>query len=164
MVLAVETLGTKNGVTVYVDKIPSGGGTVSLSEVTNVTDAKRVTLTIVTAAGYNVSANLITAEPIVVLESSPAPKRAPGLMDPLTITANSETSYSFDLPSDYNAAFVTVRFNDGSVTGITDLDQITDLNETGNYELVSDIDASAFNGLGEFKGTIDAHFHKITNL
>lgn len=164
MVLAVETLGPNNGVTVYVDRIPSNGGNVSISDVTNITNGKRVVLTVMTNAGFSVSANLITAEPIIVLEPSPAPRRAPGLMDPLVVTATSETAFYFDLPSDYSAAFVTVRFNDGSVTGITDLDQITDLNETGNYELVSDIDASAFNGLGEFKGTLDGHFHKITNL
>mgnify|MGYP002623278286 CR=1 FL=1 len=163
-VWGVDTLGPNNGVTVYVDKIPSTGGTVSLSEVNYIANGKRVVLTVTTSAGFSVSANLITAEPIVVLGSSPAPQRAPGLMDPLVVTATSETAFYFDLPSDYSAAFVTVRFNDGSVTGITDLDQITDLNETGNYELVSDIDASAFNGLGEFKGTLDGHFHKITNL
>lgn len=162
-VWGIDTLGPNNGVTVYVDKIPSTGGTVSLSEVNDIANGKRVVLTVTTSAGFSVSANLITAEPIVVLGSSPAPQRAPGLMDPLTVTG-SEPTFSFDLPSEYSAAFVTVRFNDGSVTGITDLDQITDLNETGNYELVSDIDASAFNGLGEFKGTLDGHFHKITNL
>ena len=136
MVLAVETLGPNNGVTVYVDRIPSNGGNVSINDVTNITNGKRVVLTVATNAGFSVSANLITAEPILVLEPSPAPRRAPGLMDPLVVTATSETAFYFDLPSDYTAAFVTVRFNNGSVTGITDLDQITDLNETGNYESI----------------------------
>ena len=77
---AVETL-TNNGITVYVDKIPGEGGTVSISSVTGTTD-HTVTLTVEPATGYSISANLITAEPIVSPSSS-APQRAPGLMDPL---------------------------------------------------------------------------------
>lgn len=157
-----------NGVSVYWEKIPSDGGTITNLAVTDVgvnTAGKRtVTLTIEPETGYSISASLITAEPIIDLTPSQAPKRAPGLMEKLTVTG-SGTSYSFDLPSEYSAAFVTVRFYDGTETGITDLSQIDDFTATAHYELLTDIDASGFEGFTtNFEGVLDGKFHKITNL
>ena len=159
---AVETL-TNNGITVYVDKIPGEGGTVSISSVTGTTD-HTVTLTVEPATGYSISANLITAEPIVSPSSS-APQRAPGLMDPLEVTG-SGTSYSFNLPSKYTAAYVTVTFYEGTigeVTLINDLDQIRS-NLAGKYKLVADIDATGFTGIANFTGSLDGNYHIISNL
>lgn len=167
-VRAVEQPDPVNGVMFYVDKIPSNGGTVSVESVSDVSDGKRtVTLKVVpdTDNGYSISASLISAEPIIVLSSSsssPAPRKAPGMMEPLEVSHVSGNLYSFDLPSQYTAVFVTVRFQGGNATGITSLDEITDPN--GNYQLLADVDASGFTGIATFSGTLDGNFHKISNL
>ena len=166
-VWAVEQLGPVNGIMFYVDKIPSNGGTVSINSVGAESGGKRtVTLNVVpdTEKGYSISASLISAEPIIVLSSSsssPAPRKAPGMMDNLTVTG-SGPEYSFDLPSQYTAVFVTVRFQGGNATGITSLDEITDPN--GSYQLLADVDASGITSIATFSGTLDGNFHKISNL
>ena len=105
------------GIKIYVEKSPSNGGTVSIDNVTGSEENPHtVTLNVSPADGYSVSANLITAEPIIVLPTSPAPRRAPGLMEPLVVSHVSGNLYSFVLPSDYNAAFVTVSFYEGTIT------------------------------------------------
>ena len=163
---AVEQLDPVNDVVVYVDKIPNNGGTVSVNSVGAESDGKRtVTLNVVpdTDNGYSISASLISVEPIIILSSSssPAPRKAPGMIVNLTVTG-SGTTYSFDLPSQYTAVFVTVRFQNGNATGITSLDEITD--ENGNYQLLKDVDASGFTSIENFSGTLDGNYHKIKNL
>ena len=64
---AAVNIGTKEGVTVYVDI--TGNGTVSLSSVTDITGGKRVTLSFSPSAGYIITKSSITAEPLNVLES-----------------------------------------------------------------------------------------------
>ena len=158
------------GIKIYVEKSPSNGGTVSIDNVTGSEENPHtVTLNVSPADGYSVSANLITAEPIIVLPTSPAPRRAPGLMEPLVVSHVSGNLYSFVLPSDYNAAFVTVSFYEGTITTtkvpIRSLDDITHPEDaTITYEIIGDIDAAGNTSLGDFKGTLDGGFHKIYNL
>ena len=150
---AEQSLGTKNGVTVYVDITPSGGGTVSLTSVGDISDGKRrVTISVSPNAGYIVSKSSITAVPLNVISPAPAraPQRTPGLMDELT-TNGSGYSYYFDLPSMYNGAYVTVAFS--QLTPITSLSEIT--SSTGNYIITGDITGGE-TGVSAFSGTLTA--------
>ena len=135
-----------------------------------------VTLTVTPANGYKTKTALITAEKMINPSKLSAPRRAPGT-GTLTVTGPDDGwkvgdgstgyNYTFDVPADYDGAYVTVTFVEttpsSSATQITSLSEMNDL--TGNYILVRDIDASGLTeSLGEFKGTLDGNFYKIYNL
>jgi len=127
-----------------------------------VTDISGMTVTILAspATGYSIDANHILAEKMV--DPMAAARRASGFASSLSITSNGANSFSFTIPEGYSGAYVTVNFFKDTPNGITSLDQIIDL--TGTYVLTADVDASGFNGKGEFTGTLDGGLHKVYNL
>lgn len=148
-----DNLGTKSNVTVYAEVTPSGGGTVSLTSVGDISNGKRkVTLSVSPNTGYIVSKSSITAEPLNVISPAPtrAPQRTPGLMDKLTVEGSGNIYY-FDLPSMYNGAYVTVSFY--QATTITSLSQISDAN--GYYVITADISGGE-TGVSTFSGKLTA--------
>ena len=169
-VWAYENLDPVNGITVYVDKTPSNiGGTIVVSEVVDDTDTdgKKVTLTITPPTGYTISEDLITAVPVKNISTTRT--GTPDLMEnPLQITDEGSNKYSFVLPSAYTAAYVTVTFHAGDIGSIVFIRSLDDISSTANegivYQLTTDINASGWTSIDEFKGTLDGNFHKITNL
>ncbi len=120
-----------------------------------------VTISATPAAGYSIDAAHIIAEKMIDPFAA-APRRAAGIASKLDITDNGGNSFSFTIPDGYDGAYVTVNFYKDTPNGITSLDQITDLADT--YVLTADVDASGFNGKGEFTGTLDGGLHKVYNL
>lgn len=165
---AYEILSHESGITVYVDKTPSNvGGTIAISSVSNETGGKKVTLTITPPTGYSISENLITAVPVKNISSTRI--GTPDLMEnPLQITDEGSNKYSFVLPAAYTAAYVTVTFHAGEIGSIVFIRSLDDISSTANegivYQLTTDINASGWTSIAEFKGTLDGNFHKITNL
>ena len=134
----------------------NAAGTVSVTGISEMT----VTISATPAAGYSIDATHIIAEKMV--NPLKAPRRATGIASKLDITDNGSNSFSFTIPAGYDGAYVTVNFFKDTPNGITSLDQITDL--AGTYVLTADVDASGFNGKGEFTGTLDGGLHKVYNL
>ena len=135
----------------------NSAGTVSVTGISGMT----VTISATPAAGYSIDATHIIAEKMVDPFAA-APRRATGIASKLDITDNGGNSFSFTIPAGYDGAYVTVNFFKDTPNGITSLDQITDL--AGTYVLTADVDASGFNGIGEFTGTLDGGLHKVYNL
>ena len=132
-------------------------GTVSVTDISGM----KVTISATPASGYSIDATHVIAEKMV----DPQVKAllfAPGISSKLDITDNGGNSFSFTIPEGYTGAYVTVNFYNATPNGITSLDQITDL--AGTYVLTTDVDASGFNGLGEFTGTLDGGLYKVYNL
>ena len=165
---------TDKGFTVLVEKLPnSSAGTVGVGIATN----GKVTLTVAPASGYFVNKNTIKAEKMIAASS--APRRADVMSNYLTISGDNEASssspqnYTFEIPSGFTGANVTVTFykkSDGFVQ-IYSLDELKDkINATentthgGNYELMCDVSGSGFESIETFTGTLDGGLHKITNL
>lgn len=165
---------TDKGFTVLVEKLPnSSAGTVGVS----IAEGGGVTLTVTPASGYFVNKNTIKAEKMVAASS--APRRADVMSNYLTISGDNEASssspqnYTFEIPSGFTGANVTVTFykkSDGFVQ-IYSLDELKDkINATentthgGNYELMCDVSGSGFESIETFTGTLDGGFHKITGL
>ena len=134
----------------------NSAGTVSVTGISEMT----VTISATPAAGYSIDATHIIAEKMV--NPLKAPRRATGIASKLDITDNGSNSFSFTIPAGYDGAYVTVNFFKDTPNGITSLDQITDL--AGTYVLTADVDASGFNGISEFTGTLDGGLHKVYNL
>ena len=132
-------------------------GTVSVTSI----EGMKVTISATPASGYSIDAAHILAEKMVDPLAA-APRRAQGISSKLDITDNGGNSFSFTIPDGYTGAYVTVNFFKDTPNGITSLDQITDL--AGTYVLTADVDASGFNGIGEFTGTLDGGLHKVYNL
>lgn len=141
---------------IIINKLPNndaGTVTVSVSE-------RTVTLTINPASGYFVNKNTITAEKMVELPAS-SRRRAPIMANALTVNGDDEASngnskqYTFDVPEGSSGAYVTVEFytKKGDLIAVTSLSQI---GTTGNYEIVSDINASGHTSLASFTGTLTA--------
>ena len=135
----------------------NAAGTVSVTNISGMT----VTISATPASGYSIDAAHIIAEKMVDPLAA-APRRAPGISSMLDITDNGGNSFSFTIPTGYTGAYVTVNFFNDTPNGITSLDQITDL--AGTYVLTADVDASGFNGIDEFTGTLDGGLHKVYNL
>ena len=135
----------------------NSAGTVSVTAISGMT----VTISATPAAGYSIDAAHIIAEKMIDPFAA-APRRAAGIASKLDITDNGGNSFSFTIPDGYDGAYVTVNFYKDTPNGITSLDQITDLADT--YVLTADVDASGFNGKGEFTGTLDGGLHKVYNL
>ena len=153
-----------NDIVVIIDNgITHGTVTSSVNQPT-----REVTLTVTPASGYKTKKDLILVEKMVSPDKSSAPRRAPGL-GTFDLTGTDEwvtgaTTYTFNIPADYDGAYVTVTFVSTVGNLITSLSDINDLTATGNYELAADIDASGFDGLGEFKGTLDGKNFTIHHL
>ena len=143
---------------IIINVLPNkAAGTVSVTNISGMT----VTITATPATGYTIDAAHILAEKMVDPFAA-APHHAPGIASKLDITDNGGNSFSFTIPDGYTGAYVTVNFFKDTPNGITSLDQITDL--AGTYVLTADVDASGFNGKGEFTGTLDGGLHKVYNL
>ena len=168
---AYTKLDPVNGVTVYLERTPSNtGGTIAVSDVSAVTGGKKVTLTITPSTGYSISENLITAVPVKNISTTRT--GTPDLMeDVLPITDEGDNKYHFILPSAYTAAYVTVTFHAGDIGSIVFIRSLNEISTKGDptdptevYQLATDINASGWTSIAEFKGTLDGNFHKITNL
>ncbi len=168
---AYTKLDPVNGVTVYLERTPSNtGGTIAVSDVSAVTDGKKVTLTITPSTGYSISENLITAVPVKNISTTRT--GTPDLMeDLLPIFDDGDNKYHFILPSAYTAAYVTVTFHAGDIGSIVFIRSLNEISTKGDptdptevYQLATDINASGWTSIAEFKGTLDGNFHKITNL
>ena len=151
-------------ITVIIDNgITHGTVTSSIDQTSRV-----VTLTVTPDAGYKTRTDLIMVEKMVNPGKQSAPRRAPGLGTfPVTGPNGWQSTgaqYTFTVTEDYDGAYVTVTFVSTVGNLITSLSDITDLTATGNYELAADIDASGFDGLGEFKGTLDGKHFTIHHL
>ena len=133
-----------------------------------------VTLTVTPKSGYRTRTALIIAEKMIAPSQLSAPRRAPGT-GTLTVTGASNdwvttaTNYTFNIPSDFDGAYVTVTFVEipgvGDPIQISTLSELQSINTSGNYILVRDIDASGLaTSLESFSGTLDGNFYKIYNL
>ena len=122
-----------------------------------------VTFTATATTGYSIDADHITAEKMV---DAMAPRRTSGMASKLDITDNGDNSFSFTIPNGYTGAYVTVNFYKTTANGITSLADIPNTTEglAGNYVLTADVDASGFESLGDFTGTLDGGLHKIIGL
>ena len=137
-----------------------------------------VTLTVTPAGGYQTKTDLIMAEKMIDPDKLPD-RRAPGT-GTLTVTGpdndwkehdgSTGYNYTFNLPSDFHGAYVTVTFveilsGENQPTQISTFSELQNISADGNYILTRDIDASGLtSSLGTFSGTLDGNFHKIYNL
>ena len=154
-------------------------GSVSASVGTLADGKYPVTLTVTPKSGYQTRTALITAEKMIAPNELPD-RRAPGT-GTLTVTGPSSDDswkvgngttgydYTFDIPSEFHGAFVTVTFvetpGEGDPIQISTLSELKDISASGNYILVRDIDASGLaTSLEAFSGTLDGNFYKIYNL
>ena len=138
-----------------------------------------VTLTVTPKSGYQTKTALITAEKMIAPNQLSAPRRAPGI-GTLTVTGpGSDDSwkvgdgatgygYTFDIPSEFHGAYVTVTFveipGEGDPIQISTLSELQGMSSTDSYILTRDIDASSLTSISGFSGTLDGKYHKIYNL
>ena len=178
---AADTTISKDGVTIIIDGGISNG-TVGLTAdniVANTDGSHTVTLTVTPASGYKTKKDLILVEKMVDPGKQSAPRRAPGLgtfgltggpsgSDPWIYNSSSDAdkTFNFTVTSDYDGAYVTVTFVSNTPNLITSLSDIpnTTAGLAGTYVLAADIDASGFNGLGIFTGTLDGKYFTIHHL
>ena len=159
----------KGNLKVYVNRFPND----EVGTIDNVsfggTDDRTITIKFSPSSGYSI--HEVTAEGLI--SPSLAPRRAPGLMqNTLTVTETGNAGeYQFTIDAKYSGAYVTVVFYKPGTTVITSLNDITDAN--GNYQMVTDIDASDFDGFNfkdgdnnpiPFSGTLDGNLYKIIDL
>jgi hypothetical protein len=134
-----------------------------------------VTLTVTPKSGtdYQINEKMITVEPMV--DPAAAPRRSSILANTIAVSRVGTTDdYTFTLPEQYSKANVTVRFfksnADVNVTQIFSLTDLQAISGSGSYEIVCDIDASGFNTIASFSGTLtaqakaDGTFPVIMNL
>ena len=139
---------------------PEGSVTVTVSD-------RQVTLHVTPNTGYRIKRSLIVVEKMVNPSRASSRRRSPGL-GTFDLTTGSESltdaadDYTFEIPADYDGAYVTATFVSASGNVITSLGEITEMD--GTYVLAQDIDATGFTGLENFTGTLDGNFHKIYNL
>ena len=159
----------KGDLKVYVNRFPNDEkGTIDNVSFGG-TDDRVITIKFSPSTGYSI--HQVTAEGLI--SPSLAPRRAPGLMqNTLTVTETGNAGeYQFTIDAKYSGAYVTVVFYKPGTTVITSLNDITDAN--GNYQMVTDIDASDFDGFDfkdgddnpiPFSGTLDGNLYKIIDL
>ena len=153
-------------ITVIIDEgITHGTVTSSVNQ-----ETREVTLTVTPAPDYKTRKDLILVEKMVKPDRMSAPRRALGL-GTFDLTGTDEwvtdaTTFTFIIPADYDGAYVTAIFVKNTANLITSLSDIPNTTEglNGTYELAADIDASGFEGLGEFKGTLDGKHFTIHHL
>ena len=142
-----------------------------------------VTLTVTPKSGYQTKTALITAEKMIAPNELPD-RRAPRT-GTLTVTGpGSDDSwkvgdgttgydYTFNVPSDFHGAYVTVTFVEilsgenppTQISTLLELLQGISSNSSGSYILTHDIDASGLTAsISEFSGILDGNYHKIINL
>jgi hypothetical protein len=139
-----------------------------------------VTLTVTPKSDYQTKTALITAEKMINPGKLSAPRRAPGT-GTLTVTGPDDNwkvgdgstgyNYTFNVPSGFDGAYVTVTFvktsGAGDPTQISTLSELQGIssNSSGSYILTQDIDASGLTAsISEFSGILDGNYHKIINL
>ena len=160
---------TKNDIIIEV--LPANSGnTVSVIEngIETLSDGKttRVTIAVApTGSSYTINESLIMVVPMVKPSAlQQAPRRAPGFAGSLPVHATGTANqYYFDIPDDYDGAYVTATFVESSSTTIYSLSEITTAN--GNYKLAADISGGEVAAAAKtFSGTLDGDGHKIYNL
>jgi len=122
-----------------------------------------VTIRVTKAASYTIYEGLIQVVPMIVLPNQ-APRRAPGFASTLPVSSAGENLYSFEVPEEYDGAYVTATFVSETSTTIHSLSEITDKN--GQYTLGADISGGEVPAAvkTDFAGRIDGGYHKIYNL
>ena len=153
-------------ITVIIDEgITHGTVTSSVNQ-----ETREVTLTVTPAPDYKTRKDLILVEKMVKPDRMSAPRRAPAL-GTFVLTGTDEwvtdaTTFTFIIPTEYDGAYITAIFVKNTANLITSLSDIPNTTEglNGTYELAADIDASGFEGLGEFKGTLDGKHFTIHHL
>lgn len=160
---------TENGYTVIVNKEPNdAAGTVTVS---SISAEGLVTMTVTPTSDYYTKKSMITVERMV--DASLAPRRGSILAGSIAISGTDDevitgTEYTFNIPSGYKGANVTVHFYTKTmgVSQISTLDELQDISgKSGSYEIVCDIDASGLSSsISGFTGTLDGGLYSITNL
>ena len=159
--------GTINNKDIIIEVLPANSGNnVSISSIGDKTDGKtRVTITATPTVSYTINESLIMVVPMVKFPATQqAPRRAPGFAGSLPVHATGTANqYYFDIPDDYDGAYVTATFVESSSTTIYSLSEITTAN--GNYKLAADISGGEVAAAAKtFSGTLDGDGHKIYNL
>ena len=163
---AAEVWADVTAADIIIQVMPSASaGTVSVVDISD----RVVTLTVTPASGYKIKKDLIVVEKMVNPGRSSAPRRAPGLgtfeVSGTTswITSSQSGSYTFNIPEEYDGAYVTATFVSDEANLITSLEEITEAN--GHYKLARDINASGYAGFSStFTGTFDGNGFTISNL
>ncbi len=128
-----------------------------------VNNKTKVTIRVTKADSYTIYEGLIQVVPMIILPNE-APRRAPGFAGSLPVSHKSENLYSFEVPEEYDGAYVTARFVLATSTTIYSLDEITDKN--GQYTLGADISGGEIPAgvKTDFAGSLNGNYHKIYNL
>ena len=115
----------------------NSGNNVAISSIGEKENQKtKVTIQVTKAPSYTIYEGLIQVVPMIVLPNQ-APRRAPGFASTLPVSSAGENLYSFEVPEEYDGAYVTATFVSATSTTIHSLSEITD--KTGQYTLGADI-------------------------
>ena len=114
---------------IIIEVLPANSGNnVSISSIGDKTDGKtRVTITATPTEPYTIDESLIMVVPMVKPAApQQAPRRAPGFAGSLPVDGTgSGNQYYFDMPAEYDDAYVTSTFVESSSTTIYLLSEIT---------------------------------------
>lgn len=158
------------------EKFPGKGGTITVSQETK-GDEVTVTLTVTPDKGYTITKGDIK----VYATYPPSGTRTPEIADNLTLYYNgsekedvkdpsAKRDYTFTIGSNFGVWVKEANFSSdskvpkrgGNPTEITSLSQITSTN--GDYIIIADIDASSFNSITSFSGTLEAGIAPDTHM
>lgn len=151
------------------------GGSIKYIDQTKPDEKGFVTVTITVIPdkekGYTISKNDITVVSTYPLSDPDAGTRTPEIADNLILyfegsadadidDLSAERYYTFKVPSDFGAWVKEANFQSGgskgpsrNVTTITSLNQLT---TSGSFIIIADIDATGYNSLASFTGTLTA--------
>lgn len=158
------------------EKFPGKGGTITVSQDTK-GDEVTVTLTVTPDKGYTITKGDIKVYATYPLSGT----RTPEIADNLTLYYNGsekedvkdpseKRDYTFTIGSNFGVWVKEANFSSdskgpkrgGNPTEITSLSQITSTN--GDYIITADIDASSFNSITSFSGTLEAGIDPDTHM
>ena len=142
----------------------NSGNNVAISSIGEKENQKtKVTIQVTKALSYTIYEGLIQVVPMIVLPNQ-APRRAPGFASTLPVSSAGENLYSFEVPEEYDGAYVTATFVSATSTTIHSLSEITD--KTGQYTLGADISGGVIPAdvKDGFTGSLNGNYHKIYNL
>ena len=156
------------------EKFPGTGGTITVSQETK-GDEVTVTLTVSPDQGYTITKGDIK----VYATYPPSGTRTPEIADNLTLYYNgsekedvkdpsAKRDYTFTIGSNFGVWVKEANFSSdskgpqrGDPTKITDL---SDMSSSGDYIITADIDASSFNSITSFSGTLEAAINQETHM
>ena len=156
------------------EKFPGTGGTITVSQDTK-GDEVTVTLTVTPDKGYTITKGDIK----VYATYPPSGTRTPEIADNLTLYYNgsekedvkdpsAKRDYTFTIGSNFGVWVKEANFSSdskgpqrGDPTEITDL---SDMSSSGDYIITADIDASSFNSITSFSGTLEAAINQETHM